>query len=58
LIHPCLVVIIMLYLGSELNAGLIIRGYFKEFLHFLVCSVMVIGRMLRLGSIVHCIVVV
>jgi hypothetical protein len=58
LIHHCLAVIIILYLGSEFNAGLIIWGYFKEFLHFLVCRVIVIGRLLRLGSTVHCILVV
>jgi len=58
LIHPCLVVIITLYLGSELDAFLIIQGYFKEFLHSVVCRVMLIGRLLRLGSFVHCILVV
>lgn len=58
LIHPCLVVIIALYMDAESDAGLIIWGYFKEFLHFLLCRVMVIGRMLWLGSVVHCIMVV
>jgi len=47
-----LVDVITLYLGSESDAGLIIRGYFREFPQFLV------GRVLRLGSIVHCILVV
>jgi len=56
LILPCLVDIITLYLDAELDAGLIIRGHSKEFLHFLLCRVMVIGRLLRLGSIVHFIV--
>jgi hypothetical protein len=42
LIHPCLFVIITLYLGSELNVGLLIRWYFKEILQFLDCRVAVI----------------
>ena len=57
LVHS-LVDIITLSLGSESDAGLIIQGHFKEFPHFLVGRVLVIGRLLRLGNIVYCILVV
>ena len=58
MVSSTLVDIMSLYFGLELNAGLIMQGYFKEIPHFLVGRVLVIGRLLRLGSIVHCILVV
>jgi hypothetical protein len=58
LVHSSLVDIMTLYFGLELDAGLIIQGYFREFPHFLVGRVLVIGRLLRLGTIAHCILVV
>jgi len=57
LVYSSLVDIMTLYSGVESDAGLIIQGYFKDFPHFLVGRVLVISRLLRLGSIVHCILV-
>ena len=36
----------------------IVRGYFKKFPHFFVCRVLVSGRLLRVDSIVHHILIV
>ena len=47
----CSVFDITLYLGTELDAGLVIWLYFKEIPHFLVGRLLVFGRLLRLGSI-------
>jgi len=58
LVHSSLVDLVTLYFGLESDAGLIIQGYFKEIPYFLVGRVLVIGRLLRLGSIVPCILVV
>jgi hypothetical protein len=47
--------IITIYLGSELDASLIMWGYIKEFLNFLVFEVTVFCWLPRLGGTVHCV---
>ena len=49
----CSVFDITLYLGTKLDAGLVIWLYFEEIRHFLFGRALVYGWLLRLGSIVR-----